>query len=495
MEETHQELGVEALNVQPDPVRFDWLWGYFIPLGFFLVIWGGLSPRKARRVTPVAALALALSTLAYWSVGFALHLGGAYAVTGNQALEGLQALLLMVPEDPNWGVAGLTGLFLAGQEFGPEVYTLFLTYLPLVTTAVILTSLALANLRRWVMLMASLLMGAIVFPVAACWSWGGGWLAHLGDSMALGYGFVDFGGSALVLWLPGIFVLALWLLQGRDRATQPPEPPSTYAPLLANLGAILVGIGWLGWELSQPFHMLPATLDWHRVALNTLLGMAGATLAAQLYAWLATGHPESLLASQGQIAGWGAVLASAPFVPGWAALALGTLAGFAFPLVRYAIEAWLHLRDTAGTIALALTSGPLGLLGVALFADGQAGQGWNGYPASSPLPGVAGLFVSGDTAQLSAQAIGLLAFTLWAAFWGLLLGAASRLSTHNPTTMQHTPATAAAAQPPHERTETVAEEGPLDETSSVAPSAQGPEQILASQASSPSTEQRGKITL
>ncbi|HHE72445.1 MAG TPA: hypothetical protein ENL34_09225, partial [Chloroflexi bacterium] len=183
MEETHQWLGVKALNVQPDPVRFDWLWGYFIPLGFLLVIWGGLSPRKARRVTPVTALALALSTLAYWSVGFALHLGGAYAVTGNPALEGLQALLLMVPEDPNWGVAGLTGLFLTGQDFGPEVYTLFLTYLPLVTTAVILTSLALMDLRRWVMVTASLLMGAIVFPVAACWSWGGGWLAHLGDSM------------------------------------------------------------------------------------------------------------------------------------------------------------------------------------------------------------------------------------------------------------------------------------------------------------------------
>jgi len=275
--------------------------------------------------------------------------------------------------------------------------------------------------------------------------------------MTLGNGFVDFGGSALVLWLPGIFVLALWLLQDRGRVTQPPEPPSTYAPLLANLGAVLVGIGWLGWELSQPFHMLPATLDWHRVALNTLLGMAGATLAAQLYAWLATGHPESLLASQGQVAGWGAVLASAPFVPSWAALALGTLAGFAFPLVRYAIEAWLHLRDAAGTIALALTSGPLGLLGVALFADGQAGQGWNGYPASSPLPGVAGLFVSGNTAQLSAQAIGLFAFTLWAAFWGLLLGAASRLSTHKPTApMLHTPATAAAAQPPLERTENAA---------------------------------------
>lgn len=422
------------MNVQPDTIRFDWLWGYLIPLGFLLVIWSGLSPQKARRITPIAALAMALSTLSYWSVGFALHLGGAYAVTGDHALEGLQALLLIIPENPNWGIAGLAGFFLSGQGFGPEVYALFLAYLPLVTTAVILTSLALADLKRWVMVIASLLMGTVIFPVAACWSWGSGWLAHLGYSMGLGHGFVDFGGSALVLWLPGIFVLALLLLQSRDRVTQAsdPEPPSTYAPLLANLGATLVGIGWLGWELSQPFHITHVAIDWYRVALNTLLGMAGATLAAQLYAWLATGHLESLLASQGQIAGWGAVLASAPFVPGWVALAIGTLAGFAFPIIRYAVEIWFQLRDAAGATALALTGAPLGLLSVALFADGQAGQGWNGHSASPPLAGVAGLFVSGNSEQLSAQAIGLVALTLWAAFWGLLLGAILRLWAHSP---------------------------------------------------------------
>ena len=36
----------------------------------------------------------------------------------------------------------------------------------------------------------SFLMGAIIYPIAASWVWGGGWLAELG--------FLDFAGSGVV---------------------------------------------------------------------------------------------------------------------------------------------------------------------------------------------------------------------------------------------------------------------------------------------------------
>ncbi len=409
-----------------NPVAFEWLWGYLIPLGLMMLIWGGLSPRKARRVTPIAATSIAFTVLGYWAVGFALHMGGARPVTQDPALAGLDRLFSIVPDDPGWGIVGLSGFFLGGDAMTPTVFGLFLAYLPLIATGVLLVTLALAHTRRWVMATSGFLAGAFVIPVAACWMWGGGWLARLGETLALGHGFVDFGGSTLALWLPGMMVLPILLLQPRMKLSTASAPPPIYAPLIANLGALLMGIGWLGWELSRPFHVAGAQLDWQRTAVNVLLGMSGAAITAQLYAWLMMGRPEALLASQGLGAGWGAVVAGAPFVPTWAAVSIGLVAGLLFPLVHYGVSVGLRVRDAAAATALAMTSGPLGLLGLALLADGRWGQGWNGIGVSPEGafvgPGVAGVLVSRSSGQLSAQLAGLVAVGLWGLLWGGLLG-------------------------------------------------------------------------
>ena len=405
-----------------DGMTLNWLWGYLLPLGLLLLVWGGLPPYKARRVTPLAALALALAVLGYWAVGFAFQLGGAQAVNPDDpALSGLNLLLPLVPRDAGWGFVGLSGFFLAGNEITPTVLALFLAYLPLMAAAVLLVVLALADARRWVMVVAGTLAGTVVFPIAACWMWGSGWLAHLGDTLALGHGFVDFGGSALVLWLPGTMALGILIFQARQPAGAPPAPPPAYFPLLANVGVLFVGIGWIGWTLSQPFHTFGATWYWSRAAVSMVLGMAGATITSQLYAWLVTGELESLLAARGLAAGWGAALAAAPFLPPWAALVVGLLTGLLFPFLLYLVEAVLRLRDAAATVALGLVGGLWGLLGVGLFADGRSGQGWNGVNSATG-GGVVGLIFGGGTAQLVAQLIGIVALGLWGLLWGVILG-------------------------------------------------------------------------
>ena len=35
------------------------------------------------------------------------------------------------------------------------------------------------------------LVGALIYPVAGNWIWGGGWLANLGSNLRLAHGFVD----------------------------------------------------------------------------------------------------------------------------------------------------------------------------------------------------------------------------------------------------------------------------------------------------------------
>ena len=48
--------------------------------------------------------------------------------------------------------------------------------------------------------------GAIYYPLFGAWTWGGGWLSQLGNSLELGFGYVDFAGSGVVTgvdWVHG----------------------------------------------------------------------------------------------------------------------------------------------------------------------------------------------------------------------------------------------------------------------------------------------------
>lgn len=415
----------------------NWLWGYFIPIGCLLLLWGGFHPRKARHVTSLAGFSLAITALCYWAVGFAFHMGGAQAIhPDNPALKGLSVLFTLIPDQPGWGFVGLDAFFLSGEAIGAEVYGFFLSYLPLVATSVLLISLALVDMHWWLVLVSSVLTTTVVVPVALCWTWGSGWLAHLGETMGFGYGYVDFGGSSIVLWVPSLMALGILLIQkpGAIQDTLPAAPPTTYAPLISNIGALLMGIGWMGWTLSNPFHMSGANVYWARTALSMVLGMAGAVLTSQLYAWLIVGAPEVLLAARGLASGWAVLLVGAPFLPPWLAFILGLISGLVFPFVHYGIESRSSFRRAAATLAMGLTAGPLGAFSVALFADGRWGQGWNNMglvaDAANTLPlGVGGVFVTGDAGQIKAQVIGLGVLGLWGLFWGAAFGIIARLVT------------------------------------------------------------------
>lgn len=425
-------------------MQMNWLWGYLVPVGILLLTWGGLSPRKARRVTPLAALALALAIVGYWAVGYAFHLGGAGVVNPDDpALSGLDRIY---GRDVGWGLLGMAGFALAGDAVTPTALSLFLAYLPLVAAAVLFIVLALAEARGWLVVLAGAIAGALVVPAAACWTWGGGWLSNLGGTLDLGHGFVDFGGSGLVLWLPAAMAAGVLLLQPCRDIEEPLAPPPAYFPLLANVGALFLGLGWAGWALSGPFHTYGATLDWNRAAIGSLLGMSGAALTSQLYAWLVTGELEPLMTARGVAVGWGAALAGSAFLPPWASLIVGLLAGILFPFSLYLVEAGLRLKDTAATVAIGLTSGLLGLLSLAVFADGTWGQGWNGV-APDAAAGVAGVLVGGGTGQLMAQLVGLLALGLWGLIWGALLGGLSRLSVTLSRRAERSVGTPDAAEP------------------------------------------------
>jgi ammonium transporter, Amt family len=406
------------------------LLGYLIPVGLFLLAWGGMEPRRARRVAAVGALAMALATLGYFMVGFAFHLGGAGLMSDQPGLAGLVRLFAGEGELA-WGMMGLTGFFLADEAATPAALALFVTYLPLVATAVLLTVLSVSGRARgWQTAIGGLMVATLLFPLAACWTWGGGWLSNLGLTLDRGHGFVDHAGSSVVYLLGGMSALGALVGMGkrlpRSRPGEPEEMPPAHFPLLANVGALLFGLGWLGWSLSAPFHVVGAELNLPRIAANGLLAASGAIIVSQTYCWITVGHAEPLMSARGMAAGLVAVAAGAPFIPPWAAMLTGALAGLMLPLGVYLVERVLRLPDETATVALGVLAGIWGSLSVALFADGRWGQGWNGIGISEYHTvlgqGVTGFLPAGDfvgdgPGQLIAQltgigAIGLPAFLI-----------------------------------------------------------------------------------
>ena len=49
-----------------------------------------------------------------------------------------------------------------------------------------------------------LFCGAIYYPIFGAWTWGGGWLAKLGNTLGEGLGYVDFAGSGVVHTVGGV---------------------------------------------------------------------------------------------------------------------------------------------------------------------------------------------------------------------------------------------------------------------------------------------------
>jgi Amt family ammonium transporter len=418
---------------------FPLILGYLLPIGFFLLAWGGMEPERARRAAIQGLVALALATVGYFATGFAFHLGGAAVFSDRPGLDTLDSI--WSPLDRvrglGWGVIGLKGFFLGGADT-PQALALFAAYLPMAATAVLLPMMALFGRARggWVALLG-LLTGALLFPLAACWVWGGGWLASMGQTLARGHGAVDHAGSGVVYLLGGMMAWGALTALGREPPQEgPAEMPPAHFPLLANLGVLLVVVGWLGWSLSGPLHADGARLDAGRMAVNGSLALAGATLTSLFYCWLALGRGDSLMVARGAAGGLVALSAGAPFLPPWAALVVGGVAGLLVPLGVYLVDRLLRLADATAAVAVAALPGLWGLLAVALFADGRWGQGWNGVGAEVYRTvigqGVSGFLVApgflGDgPGQMVAQVVAVVAIGLLGFAGGWMIMAATRL--------------------------------------------------------------------
>ena len=411
---------------------------FLVPLGYALVAVGGLAEDQARHAALSLLAALGLAILGYIGMGFALQFGGAGLAYDLPGLERLvwEWSALGITWGAGWGMAGMVGWGLTGPAATSGAYSLALANLPWVVTAALIPLLSLrGRIPAWASGLTGLVIGAIAYPLAGNWIWGGGWLANLGSNLGLGHGLVDAGGAGLVHVLGASVALAgiLVFLPRRPHPARRDEPvplPPVHLPVLAVFGAGLLLAGNLAWSAGNPL-LEGQGVDLTLLALNGIVAAASGALLPLLYTWFVAGRPDPLMAARGLAAGSIAGAAVAPFVPPWVALVIGSAAGFLVPVAVFVVDRVLRLDDPTAALAVHGFGGSLGLLAVAIFADGAGGAGWNGVGAGSYMgvarQGVTGLLAASAyqpdfPGQLQAQGVGLATLALFGFFlaWVLL---------------------------------------------------------------------------
>ena len=230
----------------------------------------------------------------------------------------------------------------------------------------------------------------LVYCPLAYMIWGGGLMSAGGAITGVFGQVIDFAGGAVVEISSGTAALVLALVVGQRHgfAKDPSYRPHNVPFIM--LGAAILWFGWFGFNGGAATTAEQAGLVW----INTLVAPAAAMLSWLLTEKIRHGHPTSLGAASGVVAGLVAITPSCANISPLAAIGLGLVAGAAC-CVFVDLKYRFGLDDSLDVVGVHLGAGLIGTLAlgfIALPADGQGG----------------GLFYGGGTQQLTAQAIAVL---------------------------------------------------------------------------------------
>ena len=225
----------------------------------------------------------------------------------------------------------------------------------------------------------------VIYCPLAYMVWGGGLMSAGGAVTHIFGQVIDFAGGAVVEISSGTAALVLAVIVGQRHgfAKDPNHRPHNLPFIM--LGAAILWFGWFGFNGGAATSAEQAGLIW----INTLVAPAAAMLS-----WLVTekvrhGHPTSLGAASGVVAGLVAITPSCANISPVAAIGLGLVAGAAC-CVFVDLKYRFGLDDSLDVVGVHLGAGLIGTLSlgfIALPGDGQAG----------------GLFYGGGPQQLIAQ--------------------------------------------------------------------------------------------
>jgi len=327
----------------------------FVLLGAIMVLamhagFAFLELGTVRRKNQVNALVkimadFSVSTVAYFLIGYSLAYGvnffsGAEELAAKSGYELVKFFFLLtfaaaVPAIVSGGIA-------ERAKFGPQVAATFL------------------------------LVG-FVYPFFEGIAWNGHYGIQAWMESHFGFPFHDFAGSVVVHavggWIGLVAVVLLGARRGRYNRDggMSAHPPSSI-PFLA-LGAWVLAVGWFGFNVmsAQAIDKISGL-----VAVNSLMAMAGGTLAA-----LVAGRNDPGFVHNGPLAGLVAICAGSDLMHPLGALVTGGVAGFLFVLMFTQTQNKWKIDDVLGVWPLHGLCGAWGGLAAGIFgakALGGTGQ-------------------------------------------------------------------------------------------------------------------------
>ena len=230
-------------------------------------------------------------------------------------------------------------------------------------------------------------------------------VTHTGGWIANNLAAIDFAGGTAVHINAGVAGLALAIVLGK-RVGWRRDPMRPHNLTLVMLGAGLLWFGWFGFNAGSA---VAANNTASVVWVNTLVATGAAALA-----WLVTekfrdGHPTSLGAASGVVAGLVAITPACSSVSPIGAILIGLVAGVLCALA-VGLKYKLGYDDSLDVVGVHLVGGLWGTLAIGFLATADA-------PA-----GVDGLFYGGGADQLWRQAVGALAVLVYSFVLTLLIG-------------------------------------------------------------------------
>jgi Amt family ammonium transporter len=377
----------------------------FMQAGFAFLETGLCRAKNCAHTMAMNFMIYGIGLLGFWICGFAFQMGGVGALAywdGPAVLDQMKTITLF---GHDFKVLGLKGFFLSGSSNDITVLAMFLFQMVFMDTAATIPTGAMAE--RWKMssfFLYGLFMSMFLYPVYACWVWGGGWLSQLGANFGLGNGHIDFAGSSVVHMTGGVTALAGAIMLGprigkfNKDGTANAIPGHNMAYVV--MGTLILAFGWFGFNAGST---LAATDNrFVAIAVNTMLASAAGCIAAILYMWGVYGKPDPTMGCNGLLAGLVAITAPCAFVNPICAVAIGAIAGVFVIWGVLFVEKVLKVDDPVGAVAVHGINGAWGCLSIGLFADGSYGGGWNGV-AAAPL----GILYGGGIGQLVAELIGV----------------------------------------------------------------------------------------
>ena len=273
------------------------------------------------------------------------------------------------------------------------VFAAFQLMFAIITPALISGAIAdRAKFTSWAVFVA-IWSTVVYFPVA---HWVFAFGNKVGDTVTgagylAGKGLQDFAGGTAVHINAGAAGLALAIVLGK-RVGWRKESMRPHSLPLVMLGSGLLWFGWFGFNAGSA---LAANAIAALALINTQVATAAALAGWLLVEKIRQGHPTSLGAASGAVAGLVAITPACAFVAPWAAVMIGLIAGILCSLAS-GLKYRFNLDDSLDVVGVHLVAGIWGSLAIGLFGASSVNS-----------VGVDGLFYGGGTELLAKQTIGV----------------------------------------------------------------------------------------